>query len=434
MKALLISLFCSFAFYANSQYYFPPLLGSEWNTTPMAELGWCEDQLPPLINYLEESDTKGFIVLKDGKIVIEHYFGTFTVDSLWYWASAGKSMTAFLVGLAQEDGFLDIHQSTSEIIGDGWTNCTPEQEAAITVLNQLTMTTGLDDTSGDVDCTDPECLNYLADPGTRWAYHNAPYTLLDSVLFYSTGQSINSYLFNKLSLSTGIYGAYVNTGYNNVLFSKTRMLARFGSLCLNNGAWNGTPIMTDQDYFYNMTHTSQDLNKAYGYLWWLNGSADYMLPGFQLVLDGPLMPDAPMDVYAAMGKNGQIINVSPSENLVVVRVGNAPTNEIIFVPNVYNNTIWQYLNPIMCTTDVDENNTATSSLKVFPNPTCDSFSINDKTFSSSAKIRIIDLTGRVVKSCRNTDQIDVSNLPTGQYHIQVEENDRISETNLLIVR
>ncbi len=41
------------------------------------------------------------------------------------------------------------------------------------------MTTGLDDGVPDVDCMLPSCMIYKADAGTRWAYHNAPYTILD---------------------------------------------------------------------------------------------------------------------------------------------------------------------------------------------------------------------------------------------------------------
>ena len=70
----------------NSQsLYFPPLTGNVWETTSPATLGWCEDKLPELYDYLESANSKGFIVLKDGKIVIEKYFGSFTKDSLWYW-------------------------------------------------------------------------------------------------------------------------------------------------------------------------------------------------------------------------------------------------------------------------------------------------------------------------------------------------------------
>ena len=64
-------------------------------------------------------------MLKDGKIAIEKYFGTFTKDSLWYWASAGKTLTAFLVGQAQENGLLSISDSTSKYLGSGWTGLTP---------------------------------------------------------------------------------------------------------------------------------------------------------------------------------------------------------------------------------------------------------------------------------------------------------------------
>ncbi len=88
--------------------YFPPTSGTEWQTTTAASLGWNEALIPDLYTYLQSKGTKGFIVLKNGKIVIEKYFGTFTADSNWYWASAGKTATAFLVGIAQQEGIINI--------------------------------------------------------------------------------------------------------------------------------------------------------------------------------------------------------------------------------------------------------------------------------------------------------------------------------------
>ncbi|MFN9108716.1 MAG: serine hydrolase, partial [Bacteroidota bacterium] len=71
--------------------YFPPLNPSAaWETINPASLGWCTDKINALYDYLNQQQTKGFIVLKDGRIVLEKYFGTFTQDSAWYWASAGK--------------------------------------------------------------------------------------------------------------------------------------------------------------------------------------------------------------------------------------------------------------------------------------------------------------------------------------------------------
>ena len=118
---------------AAQELYFPPTVGNTWATTDPASLGWCTDQVPALYDFLEGSNSKAFIVLKDGRIVLEQYFGTFTQDSTWYWASAGKSLTAFLVGLAQQQGYLDIDEPSNTYLGEGWTSCTPAQEAAITI-------------------------------------------------------------------------------------------------------------------------------------------------------------------------------------------------------------------------------------------------------------------------------------------------------------
>ncbi|MBK7484240.1 MAG: serine hydrolase [Flavobacteriales bacterium] len=378
-------------------------------------LGWCTDNIPALLQFLDESNSKAFIVLKDGRIVMEHYFGTFTVDSSWYWASAGKSLTAFMVGLAQEDGLLDIDEPTSLYLGEGWTSCTPEQEAAITIRNQLTMTTGLDD-SGNVDCTDPECLTYLAEPYTRWAYHNAPYTLLDGVISAATGQTLNGYLFSELSLPTGMYGTYLPIGYNNVFFSKPRVMARFGLLCMNGGTWNGNVIMSDSGYFEAMTTPSQTLNEAYGYLWWLNGQASYQLPGLQLELPGPIMPDAPLEAFNALGKNGQIINVVPSQGLVVVRMGNLPDG--LFVPNLYNNEIWQYLNAVICAPTSVNVPVEVDALELYPNPAHDRLTITMPEGEQVGELRMHDALGQVVLRQRilsSSALIDVRGLSPGNY-------------------
>ncbi len=102
--------------------YFPPTSGTEWQTTTAASLGWNEALIPDLYTYLQSKGTKGFIVLKNGKIVIEKYFGTFTADSNWYWASAGKTATAVLVGIAQQEGIININNKTSQYLGTGWTS------------------------------------------------------------------------------------------------------------------------------------------------------------------------------------------------------------------------------------------------------------------------------------------------------------------------
>lgn len=409
--------------------YYPPTVGTTWATTDPASLGWCTDELPALLDFLESSNSKAFIVLKDGRIVIEEYFGTFTADSSWYWASAGKSLTAFLVGLAQQQGQLDIDEPSSTYLGEGWTSCTPEQEAAITIRSQLTMTTGLDDSSGQFECTDPECLTYLTDPGTRWSYYNAPYTLLDGVLTGATGQNLNSYIFTNLTAATGISGLFVQVEYNNVFFSKARSMARFGLLAMDQGNWNGTPILTDTDYFTAMTTSSQALNPAYGYLWWLNGQESYLLPGIELQLPGPLMPDAPLDAYSAMGKNGQIINVSPSTGLVVVRMGHLPDG--LFVPNVYNNEIWQYLNAVICTATAVPS-IASVAAAVSPNPTIGPVRLADAP--EHGPVELLSSDGRVTALTVRNGTLDLGSYTPGLYTIRYANlKGRIRSERILLV-
>lgn len=320
--------------------YFPPLGGGAWETTSPATIGWNESELNNLYSYLQQKNTKAFIVLKNGKIVAEKYFGSFTADSNWYWASAGKTLTAFLTGIAQQEGLLNINNKTAQYLGNGWTSLPLAKEALITVSHQLAMTTGLDDAvQPDSDCTLPACLQYKADAGSRWAYHNAPYTLMEKVIEAAVGTSYNSYFQQKVRDKIGMNGLWIKNGFNNVYYSTPRSMARFGLLLLNKGKWDVSAILNDTTYFKSQVNTSQTLNPSYGYLTWLNGKSNYMLPSVQASFNGPLVPSAPADMYAALGKNDQKIFVVPSQKLVVIRMGDSAGNMQLALSG-FDNELW----------------------------------------------------------------------------------------------
>lgn len=400
----------------------------------MESLGWCRDKTVPLYDFLEARNSKAFIVLKNGKIVIEKYFDKFTKDSLWYWASAGKTLTAFAVGMAQEDGYLKISDTSSKYLGKGWTKEPPVKENLITVRHQLTMTTGLDDGVKDNHCYLDTCLQYKADAGTRWAYHNAPYTMLDKVIENSTGKNLNTYLTSKLKNSTGMAGLFIKLDYDNVYFSTPRTMARFGILMLNKGDWNGTKVLKDQTYFNQMINTSQNLNNSYGYLWWLNGKTNFMVPGLQLVLPGYLSPNAPADMYSAMGKNGQFLNVIPSQNLVVIRMGNAPNgNE---VPFLMNDTIFIKLKAVMCNTGSTQK-IRPESLRLYPNPANDFVIIENPKYEPLQKIVMTDIQGKVIleltpEKASSSYKLDISDRQSGIYYIEVFGNHGVKHTVCLL--
>ena len=332
--------------------YFPPLTGSDWTTTTPESLGWRVASIQPLYDYLASTNTKAFIVLKDGKIVLERYFGqnlvgtgAFNRDSQWYWASAGKTLTGFMIGKAQEDRFLTLDQPTSRYLGGGWTSLPAAKENLITIRHQLTMTTGLDDGVANSGNTSPANLVYKADAGSRWAYHNAPYTLLERVVSQATKQPFDAYFAAKLTQKTGMDGQWRWSGDDHVFWSTPRSMARFGLLMANKGRWDGQPILADTAFIHASLTTSQDLNKSYGYLWWLNGKASAMVPGTQTVFTSPLAAAAPTDMVAAMGKNGQILSIVPSSNIIMVRMGD--TSDNVPVPVTYQNEIWKRLSAVI---------------------------------------------------------------------------------------
>ena len=435
-KMILLIAFCCFSFKMTKaqSLYFPPLTGNQWDSTSISSLGWCQDKLDTLLNYLDDRNTKAFIVLKDGKIVIEKYFDTFTMDSLWYWASAGKTLTGFTTGLAQQDGFLSINDTTSNYLGQGWTIAPSFKENLITIKHQLSMTSGLNDGVPDHHCTIDTCLEYLADAGTRWSYHNGPYTLLDSVIESATGQTLNQYFAQKVKIPTGITGTFVKIDFNNVFISKARSMARFGLLMLNKGKWNTTPIMTDTSFFHDMTNTSQAINESYGYLWWLNGKSTYMLPSTQFLFNGPLNPNAPSDMIAALGKNGQFLNVVPSQNLVWIRMGDAPNSNQ--VPYTLNDSIWQKLNQVMCTPNrIEEKKLAISNFLISPNPAIDVVHI--QTSASNYSILINDITGRTIHQndiASGNSTINIQHLKDGIYSVSMLQQGIIVAVQKLIIR
>ncbi|MDO6597631.1 serine hydrolase [Oceanihabitans sp. 2_MG-2023] len=322
--------------------YFPPITSNTWETTPISELGWDENNLQPLFDFLEEKNTKGFIMLYNGRIVIEQYMNNHTASSNWYWASAGKTLTSALTGIAEEEGLLDTNTKVSDYLGTGWTSAPIEKENLITCKHLLSMSSGLDDSLGDD--VSPANLQYIADAGQRWAYHNV-YVKLQDVVAQASNQTWSNYFSSKLKDRIGMSGSWIPLGDLSVYWSDTRSMARFGLLTSANGKWEDTQIISS-NYISQATNTSQNINDAYGYLWWLNGKTTYHLPTTQFEFSGSLIPNAPSDMYAALGKNDQKIYIVPSKKLVVIRMGEA-AEDTNFGLSTFDNDLWAKINLVI---------------------------------------------------------------------------------------
>lgn len=322
--------------------YFPPLTGTAWETKSIESLSWKQSAVQPLLDYLKLKNTKGFIILVNGRIVMENYFNGHDASTNWYWASAGKTLTATMTGIAQQENLINSNNKVSQYLGTGWTSAPLAKENLITCKHLLSMTAGLDDSTDDVS---PSALIYKADAGTRWAYHNV-YVKLQDVIAQASGQSWNTYFNTKLRDKIGMNGTWFTLGNNIVYSSTTRSMARFGLLMYNKGKWENNVIL-NESYFNEATNTSQNINLGYGYLWWLNGKASYHLPQSQLQFKGSLVSTAPNDMFMALGKNDQKIYVIPSKKMVVIRMGDvANPDNPTFALSGFDEELWSKISAL----------------------------------------------------------------------------------------
>jgi CubicO group peptidase (beta-lactamase class C family) len=320
--------------------YFPPNSGTVWETKSIQALNWNQAAVQPLLDYLQLKNSKGFIILVNGRIVLENYFNGHTATTPFYWASAGKTLTSTMVGIAKQENLINLDAKVSQYIGANWTSETLSKENLITSRNLLTMTSGLNDAT---DAVDPASLTYTADAGMRWAYHNV-YVKLQDVVAQVSGGTFENYFNTKLKTRIGMDGNWIQVGNNSVYTSTTRSMARFGLFALNQGSWNGTSIL-NSTYFNEATTTSQNINLSYGYLWWLNGKTSFHLPQSQLSFPGSIIPAGPNDMFMALGKNDQKIYVIPSKKMVVIRMGDAADTSNLALSD-FDNVLWGKINAL----------------------------------------------------------------------------------------
>jgi CubicO group peptidase (beta-lactamase class C family) len=320
-------------------YFFPGASGTWEHITPDS-LNIDASKLAEVLEFARSKNTYGFVMLYKGRIVVERYWNGWNQSTRSPIASASKSIVALLTGIAQENNFLTIADRTSKFLGEGWSILNKEKESKITIRHHLSMTTGLDET---LECSARDCFKFKSDAGNRWAYHNNAYYLLHKVIEASTGTSMNDFTKRYLGDLIGLS----NTTWEDFNISlSTRDMARFGLLIASKGKWSTTTVLADSMYIKAMLKSSTDKNPAYGYLWWINGEDDFMIPGDRTKYKGPLISTAPADLVSAMGKGDKKIYIVPSKHLVIVRHGN-DTGDNVFGPSSFDTALWAELTPLI---------------------------------------------------------------------------------------
>ena len=81
-------------------------------------------------------------------------------------------------------------------------------------------------------------------------------------------------------------------------------------------------------------------------------------------------------MIAALGKNGQFLNIVPSQNIVLIRMGDNPDNTL--VPINFNDDIWAYINNLEHYPSSIAKQKSEKGVLAYPNPTQDVIHIHVK--------------------------------------------------------
>lgn len=324
-----------------------------WPLADPSSLGLDPTRLDAVGDYLDEFGSNCMVVIRDGWLVDARSWNGSTPDTDQETFSVSKSVTGTLIGIAQGDGLLDIDDPASKYIEE-WRGTA---SATVTIKNLLSMDSGRawDAQTDIVQLTfvEPDKTQFAIGlgqqypPGTKWDYSSSAVQTLQRVLETATGQTVEDFAQARLFRPIGMTATINRDAAGNALmFMGTQAscvdLARFGYLALHDGRWQDDQVVP-KGWFPTSTAASQELNAAYGYLWWRNSNGRWPTRSGDVVDDGSYSwPDAPADTFSADGLASQLVIVVPSEDLVIVRLGPAESpNE----PEVVGNKILQLLLP-----------------------------------------------------------------------------------------
>jgi CubicO group peptidase (beta-lactamase class C family) len=314
-----------------------------------AALMGCTASAPPdapggpgagrLIDASIEADSSCVAVTQEGGMLVEHSSGGHEPARAY---SITKSVTALLVGIAQDAGYLRIEDRVSRFVTE-WKG-TPSQD--VTIRDVLTNTSGREWDSRtdyrDMALRAPDktalaiSLGQEAEPGTSWVYNNSAIQVLEAVLETATGTPVDEFAATVLFHPLGMADSHLerdDAGNTNVfagLWTTCDDLIRLGEMVLDDGrAPSGEQVVPHRFLEEATAAPSTDLNAAYGYLWWLNHAGDAVTPevattGAGGSLDGPIVPRAPTDTLWALGFHNQILAILPAHGAIAVRLGPKP--------------------------------------------------------------------------------------------------------------
>jgi CubicO group peptidase (beta-lactamase class C family) len=285
--------------------------------------GEGEQPAETIDQFLERNRTTAFLVIRDGRLLIERYYNGFARDSICTSFSTAKSFVSALIGIALNERLIGG-------LDDPLISYLPDLSAAqftgISIRHLVSMSSGLRyNQHGFLPWDDEPRVYYSPDlrqlarqarraepPGLNFHYNNYNPLLLGMLLERVTGGTASAYLQEKIWKPLGME-APASWSLDSPRSGMEKMesglnawaidFAKFGQLYLQGGAWGGKQIVPESWVHESTTVEREAKWSNYKYLWWIvrSGRGRFM----------------------AVGNLGQFIYVAPDKGCVIARFGRA---------------------------------------------------------------------------------------------------------------
>jgi len=274
----------------------------------------------------EEShhDLKGIVVVRNARLVSEHYFNGDSAQSLHDIRSATKSVTSLLMGIAIAKGFV---KAVDDPISSYLPGLPRDGKETITIRDLLNMRSGLD--ADDDDPASPgneNTLNESSDwirtvyavpmkraPGSQYVYCSINAFLTGAIIENATHMPLDRFatlnLFEPLGIDKYSWEQVPQhriTGQGNFAIT-ARDAATIGQLMLSDGVVNGRRVL-NHDWIVNSLANQVAISDRdpyadfYGYMWYARRQP---------------VGSATVEVHFASGNGGNKIYIVPSLHMIV---------------------------------------------------------------------------------------------------------------------
>jgi CubicO group peptidase (beta-lactamase class C family) len=297
-----------------------------WETSSLRKQGMDSTLIDRGVKFVENNGIGlvSMLIVRNGYLVKEHYFGPNKEDVFHPLYSVTKSITATVMGIAIDKGFIEgVHLKVLDFFPERNFTYVDEDKLNMTIYHLLTMTSGLQWNEHSVSYSSPlndltimktknDWVQYTLDkpmvsePGTQFSYNTGVSHLLSAIIQVATNMTTQEFADEHLFSSLGITNYEWFSDPQGItkggidIFLTARDMLKIGYLYHHNGTWDGDLIISEEwiqeaskKQIYAAGYSSD-----YGYQWWIRRPTS-------------------IPVYFANGWAGQRIYVASKKNLIV---------------------------------------------------------------------------------------------------------------------